>query len=338
MIREQVELEAQIIDDLLDLTRIGQGRLTLHPQVVDAHDLLREALAAVSRDIHEKQLDLRLDLRATCNRLTADPRRIRQVFWNLLSNAVKFTPAGGTITVRTDDAPGCQFHLTVTDTGIGFRPDVATQLFRPFEQVEQSLTRRFGGLGLGLTIAKELVDLHHGTIAAASPGPDRGATFTLLLPAAPGAPAAAAAAAPPAGLTAARPLDILLVEDNPQTRTAMARILQHAGHRVHVADAIAPALRALEDQPVDLLVCDIGLPDGSGWELLRRATTIRTGVPAIALSGFGSDQDLDRSRRAGFAAHLIKPVTPQKLLEAIQRATVPGGQNSHTGAGNHPAG
>lgn len=322
MIREQVEIEAQIIDDLLDLTRISEGRLQLNPQNVDAHEILHQALAAVDRDLREKQIDLRLDLAATCNRINADPRRVRQVFWNLLSNAVKFTPAGGAVSVRTDDAPGCQFRLTVTDTGVGFRPEVALQLFRPFEQAEQSLTRRFGGLGLGLTIAKELVDLHHGSIAAASPGPDRGATFTLQLPATVGRPLPASAAQP------AIPLTILLVEDNAQTRTAMARILQHAGHHVRTADTLSSALRHLEDHPIDLLVCDIGLPDGSGWELLRRASAIRT-LPAIALSGFGSDQDLERSRRAGFAAHLVKPITPKKLLDAIQRATNPATRNNH---------
>jgi PAS domain S-box-containing protein len=318
MIREQIELEAQIIDDLLDLTRLGQGRLHLNTQAVDAHDVLRDALDAAGREVRDKQLDVSVDLRATCSRMTADPRRLRQVFWNVLANAAKFTPAGGSVTIRTEDAPGCRLRVSVTDTGIGFRPDVVDHLFRPFEQAEQSLTRRFGGLGLGLTIAKELVDLHRGTISASSAGPDRGATFTLEFPASPAAPAQPAAAKPVAPL----PLSILLVEDNPQTLAAMSRLLKSVGHRVHTATTIDSALRTIEDHPVDLMVCDIGLPDGSGWELLRRASAIRT-VPAIALSGFGSDDDIDRSRRTGFAAHLVKPVTPQKLHDAIRQATLP---------------
>ena len=321
MIREQIELEAQIIDDLLDLTRIGQGKLQLNTVSLDAHDVLREALRALSREIKEKQLDVTLELRATCHRMTADPRRLRQVFANVLSNAVKFTPAGGSVTVRTEDGPEHRLRVSVIDSGVGFRPDVVDQLFRPFEQAEQSLTRRFGGLGLGLTIAKELVDLHRGTISASSAGPDRGATFTLEFPATPAAPVVAAAF--PQTTLPTITHSILVVEDNRQTLTAIARLLQSVGHRVHTASTIDAALRALEVHPVDLMVCDIGLPDGSGWELLRRASAIRT-VPAIALSGFGSDEDIDRSRRAGFAAHLVKPVTPQKLHDAIRQVTLPG--------------
>ena len=338
MIREQIELEAQVIDDLLDLTRIGQGRLVLHQVPTDAHELLREALAMAGREIREKQIRVTTELAATCSGMVADPRRLRQVFWNVIANAVKFTPAGGAVSVRTydrSDAPGragpcTRLAVEVTDTGVGFRPETVDQLFRPFEQAEQSLTRRFGGLGLGLTIAKELVDLHRGAIAASSAGPDRGATFTLDFPATPAVTEGAAATGQPAA--AARPLHILLVEDNPQTLHAMARILRHAGHKVHTATTSDSALRAIEDEPVNLLLCDIGLPDGSGWELLRRASAIRT-VPAVALSGFGSDEDIDRSRRAGFAAHLVKPVTQQKLLDAIRQATPPPGLGRCAGSG-----
>jgi hypothetical protein len=327
MIREQVELEAQTIDDLLDLTRIGQGNLHLHLQSLDAHEILRETLPAASREIRDKQLAVHLDLTAQCSRLNADPRRLRQIFWNILSNAAKFTPAGGSITIRTEDGPDCLLRILITDTGVGFRPDVVDKLFQPFEQVEQSLTRRFGGLGLGLTIAKQLIDLHHGRVSATSAGTDHGATFILEFPASTAlSPEQAAASIRKPTI---RPLEILLVEDNLQTLTAMARLLQHAGHRIHTATTIDSALRTIEDHHLDLLLCDIGLPDGSGWELLRRASAIRT-LPAIALSGFGSDEDIDRSRRTGFAAHLVKPVTPQKLHDAIHQATLSPRSSSHT--------
>jgi PAS domain S-box-containing protein len=341
MIRRNVELESRLIDDLLDLTRISSGKLQLHVEPTDVHKLIGNAAAIYQRDAAAKRLALMLDLAAPWHELRADPARLQQVFWNLIGNAVKFTPAGGSVSVRTsaagagnnggDGTGGRRIRVEVIDTGIGIEPSVMARLFTAFEQGETVLTRRFGGLGLGLTICRAIVELHGGTIHAHSIGRGSGATMTVELPL---AGAAAAAAAAPSGReaggagshgeSATRPLHVLLVEDNRDTIRVMGRVLRSLGHRVHAAGSVNEALDAARGGSFDLLVSDIGLPDGSGWELLRR---LREGedpaarpLPAIALSGFGTTDDLRQSREAGFADHLVKPINVRRLQDAIAQA------------------
>ena len=316
LIRRNVELEARIIDDLLDLTRIIRGKVELQRRHLDAHDALRHVLADCGGDFDAKHIALRVDLMATQSHVDADPARLQQVLWNLLKNASKFTPDGGRVDVRTADTAG-GLMLTVTDTGVGIEPAIIPTLFEPFEQGGREITRRYGGLGLGLSISRGLVERHGGTLTAASPGPGQGATFTLTLPTAEPARPAAAVAAPPAAAGQAAPLRVLLVEDHADTRHLMRILLSQSGYEVTTAENVAAAV-AKADTPFDLLVSDIGLPDGTGLDVMRELSKRRP-VRGIVMSGFGMEADIQRSRDAGFAEHLTKPVSADRLRAAIAR-------------------
>ena len=342
MIRRNVELEVRLIDDLLDLTRVSRGKLEMNLRRVDAHDVLRQAVAICDSDLRGKQLTLTLDLRAAAPAVLADPARLQQVLWNLLKNAVKFTDVGGRVTVATagdgptPGGPGW-FALSVVDTGIGIDPDVLPRIFDAFEQGGNAITRRFGGLGLGLAISRALAEQHGGTVTAASDGPGRGATFTLRLPVA--APAEVPAAAPaPAPGSAADHLHgcrVLLVDDHLDTAKAMGRLLKRWGCQVQTADTVAGALQAAAATRPDVLISDIGLPDGSGLDLIRQLLA-RHPVRGIAVSGFGMDEDLSRSRAAGFVEHLVKPIDVNRLEQAVRRALAPAPGTPGEGRGEGP--
>jgi signal transduction histidine kinase len=336
VIRRNVELESSLIDDLLDLTRITRGKLELHHEAVDLHALLGHALSTC-RDVEaqRKQLRMCLDLGASAHFVWGDPARLAQIFWNLIKNAVKFTPAGGSITVRSrsDDAPAGaapsddivaprqSVVVDVIDTGIGIEPDAAARIFDAFEQESRGITRRFGGLGLGLAISKALVELHGGNISVHSGGKGAGATFSVRLTtvAEPTRPAPRGGDDPDANGHPAPRRHILLVEDHEATATVMAKLLRALGYTVTVACDVASAKRFAEEQSFDLLVSDIGLPDGSGHDVARHIRARRP-VPALAVSGFGMEDDVRASREAGFNEHLVKPVDLTKLQGAIERA------------------
>ena len=315
MIRRNVETEARLVDDLLDLTRIARGKVRLHFEVVDAHAAARDAVAVFQNEIDEKGIAVTVALRAKEYYVWADPGRFQQILLNLLSNAVKFTPADGTIAVRTGDDNG-MVRLEVSDSGVGIEPELMPRLFRPFEQGEYTMTRRFGGLGLGLSIVKSLVEMHRASISATSEGTGRGATFTLRL-----ATVARPAAGEPAQellLRHDKPFRVLVVEDHRDTRDVLTRLLRSFGCQVTAAASVREAVAIADEQTFDLLLSDIGLPDGSGIEVMRHLRT-RQNVPGIALSGFGQDEDMRRSREAGFATHLTKPVNVKTLHEAIRK-------------------
>jgi PAS domain S-box-containing protein len=326
VIRRNVETEARLVDDLLDLTRIARGKVRLHFEVVDAHAVARNVVAMFQRDADEKGLTVAVSLRAKRFHVWADPGRFQQMLLNLMSNSVKFTPQDGTITVRTSNENGT-IKIELADTGVGIEPDVMPRLFQPFEQGEQTVTRQFGGLGLGLSIVKALVEMHKASISAASEGNGRGATFTLRIdtvrPAhgsdqAPGGEAGAAGAAAGTGAGGrAQGYRVLLVEDHADTRNVMAKLLASFGCVVTTAASVREALDAAERQTFDLLLSDIGLPDGSGTDVMRHVGA-RFNLKGIALSGFGQDDDLRRSREAGFATHLTKPVNLQTLRDVIR--------------------
>jgi signal transduction histidine kinase len=325
MIRRNIELEVRLIDDLLDLTRISKGKIEFRFETENLHQLLHGAIDICRDDVAAKGLTLRTDLRARRLHVGADGARLRQVFWNLLKNAVKFTPAGGEITVRTSDDENDRVMVDVVDTGTGIDPDVLPQVFDAFQQGGLSVTRSFGGLGLGLAISKALVEAHHGTIRALSDGRGRGATFRVTLPtvSAPAAPLAARLDGSgrddhPITSHVTRRLEILLVEDHDDTARMLKRLLDGSGHHVRTADTVHAALAVADAEPVDIVVSDLGLPDGTGFELMRQLVQ-RHHLKGIALSGFGTDQDVARSREAGFACHLTKPVDFQRLEEAIER-------------------
>jgi signal transduction histidine kinase/DNA-binding response OmpR family regulator len=334
MVRRNVELEAKLIDDLLDLTRISKGKLRLTLGTVDAHALLNSVLEICESDIVSKRQQVKVELTAAKHHLRADSARLHQIFWNLIKNAVKFTPERGRIAVSTSNDEAGNFELRVTDTGIGIEPDVLPRIFDAFEQGEQAVTRQFGGLGLGLAITRALVEGHSGQIKAVSGGSGMGATFSVGLPTVAAAPPSPpitqqAPASPKAMLNAdvAAPahLKILLVDDHEDTSRAMKRLLERVGYEVRTASSVAGAMESARRAPFDLLISDIGLPDGSGIELLRRLKeNLQHGRPplkAIALSGFGMEEDLRRSREAGFVEHLTKPVDFEQLEAVIQQLT-----------------
>jgi PAS domain S-box-containing protein len=352
MIRRNVELEARLIDDLLDLTRISKGKLELHLQTVDAHEALTTALDICRSDILDKGLKLEVDLAAARRHLRADSARLHQVFWNLIKNAVKFTPSGGTIFVGTRNdggggerppappgdgvngpaaappprapAPGGaaseRLVVEVRDTGIGIEPQVLPRIFDAFEQGERSITRNFGGLGLGLAISKALIDMQGGRLTAASAGRGHGATFRVDMAVTHVPAAAPGHAGPVPGASSRHDLRILLVDDHLDTALAMRRLLQRIGYRVTIANTVAEAIAAYRDDEFDLLISDIGLPDGSGIDLVRQLNEVRP-VTGIALSGFGMEEDVRKSKAAGFYEHLTKPVNFQRLHALIREAT-----------------
>jgi PAS domain S-box-containing protein len=314
MIRRNVETEARLVDDLLDLTRIARGKVQLHHEVVDAHAVVRNVVLMFQREIDDKGLTVAVALRAKRFHVWADAGRFQQVLLNLVSNAVKFTPADGTVTVRTSEENGT-VKIEVVDTGVGIEPDVLPRLFRAFEQGERTVTRKFGGLGLGLSIVKSLVELHGASITAASEGKNRGATFTLRIE----ATQPIQRVAPPAAMTPAaqgKQYRVLLVEDHADTRFMLSRLLASFGCAVTTAGSVKEAVEAAERQTFDLLLSDIGLPDGSGTDVMRRVREHQA-IRGIALSGFGQDDDLRRSQEAGFELHLTKPVSLQTLREVV---------------------
>jgi PAS domain S-box-containing protein len=325
MMERNIALEARLIDDLLDLTRITRGKLPLRTEPCEAHSLLSHAIDTIREDARAKDIALELELAAQHSSLTGDPARLQQVFWNLLKNAVKFTPAGGRIAIRTrDDAAHERLIVEVADTGHGFAPEEADRIFEPFEQAGGERDRRAGGLGLGLAIARAIVDLHGGVIRAGSPGEGRGATFTVELPGAMAPPDGTCGEAheeTPGGGPSA-PRRILLVEDHEPTITVLTRLLRRAGHEVTAASSVAAALEVAGRVEFDVLISDLGLPDGTGVELIGELRARRPQFQAIALSGFGMDEDLIRTRAAGFDEHLVKPVDFDQLRSALAKLAV----------------
>lgn len=315
MIRRNVELEARLIDDLLDLTRITRGKLQVARQAVDLHETLGLALDICHSDAAAKTLIFTRDLNAEHPYIQGDPVRLQQVFWNLIRNAVKFTPEGGCVTIGTrNENTGAESHgivITVRDTGIGIPARALAHIFDAFDQGSTEINRRFGGLGLGLTITRRLVELHGGTITAHSEGEGRGATFTVRLPAImAGTDPLDQPKAEPRG--AVRSLKILLVEDHDDTRRNMARLLTSMDHSVVTAKNAASAMQEAGTSSFDLVISDIGLPDESGLDLMRKLRE-QHGLKGICLSGYGMEDDIARAREAGFIEHLTKPINFQRL-------------------------
>ena len=346
MIRRNVGLEAKLIDDLLDLTRVARGKLELHRERVDVHAALQHAVrSCYNADGLEKRLTVRVDLAARACHVRADASRLEQVFFNLLRNAVKFTPEGGSVAVRTRDASDQTLSIEITDSGVGIDPDVLPRLFNAFEQGDRAVTRHFGGLGLGLAICKAIVDLHGGSIRAHSDGPNRGATFVVELPTAPAPaaseetpqskpPMAASTASAGGSLTRHVPPRLLLVEDHQTTAAMMARLFTRLGYDVKSAGDVATALSLAGRHQFDLVISDLGLPDGSGLDLMRHLRD-RHGLRGIALSGFGMEEDLAQSKAAGFTEHLVKPISFDKLelsIHRVMRETSGGGGGGGDGA------
>jgi PAS domain S-box-containing protein len=318
-IRRNIQLEARLIDDLLDLTRISSGKIELRFDRVDAHAVIREALDIAQEDIGEKSLNVSTAFTAKDHHIWADRIRIEQVFWNLICNAVKFTPPKGRIEIRTSNDERNHFQFEITDTGIGIEAEGQRSLFKPFEQADASVTRQFGGLGLGLAISKHLVDLHDGVIKVQSRGRGFGTTFKVTLD-------VMADQVGESGVRARVPrpptksLRILLVEDHGDTRRTLERLLTHFGHKISTAETTERALKIVQSQDFDVVLSDIGLPDGSGYEVISRAKQ-RQSLKGVALTGFGTDADIRRGREAGFDFHLVKPVDFHELRSVLDQVS-----------------
>ena len=317
LIKRNVKLQARLIDDLLDLTRITRGKLRLDAESCDAHNIIRNAIEIASSAIAAKKLSLSTKFNARKHHILADCIRLQQVFWNLINNAVKFTPPGGQIAIRTFNDESRRFHLEVTDNGIGIEHERLSSLFIPFEQADPSVSRQFGGLGLGLAISKHLIELHHGIIEAESRGRSFGATFRVILDTQPESAGktdqpARALNYPP------EPLRILLVEDHRDTRRTLSRLLTHFGYHVLAADNVRSALEIIRSGEIDVLLCDIGLPDGTGYEVVSQARQ-ECEIHAVAITGFGTEEDIRRSKEAGFDFHLVKPVDLHELQTVLDQ-------------------
>ena len=327
MIGRNAQLQLRLVDDLLDLNRIVRGRLALCLEVVDAHALVEEVVGMCHADAAAKGVRLEALPAAERHHLRADGGRLRQVVWNLVRNALKFTPAGGRVAVTTSDDADGALRLEVSDTGIGIDQGALGRIFAAFEQGDDSINRRFGGLGLGLAISKCLVEAHLGTLTASSAGKGYGATFTVRLPAVDAPPSGGAAWRPDSERRPFRadpqndrtPLRVLLVENDGDTCRAIGRVLRARGHAVTALSTLSEALRVAGGGEFDLLICNLTLPDGSGMSLMRavRRRTLR----AIALSTCGSNDEWRESHDAGFDEYLTKPVSTQTLEAAVLRLT-----------------
>ena len=322
VVRRNVELEARLIDDLLDITRISKGKLQLSFEPISIHQILQRAYEICRNEIEAKNLEVNFALRAAHPYVEGDPARLQQVFWNLIKNSVKFTPEKGRISIETLNPAPNNIEVRVIDTGIGIEPQAIDKIFDAFEQGQSDITRRFGGLGLGLTISKTLIDAHGGHIRVQSSGKNQGATFTIELNTVERpierdghGEDLSADRKPDVAVTSDRRL--LLVDDHYDTCLSMKRMLERRGYQITVAHSAEQAVEKVRTQEFDLLISDIGLPDRSGYELMRELR-LNKRLPGIALSGFGSEQDVNQAREAGFAEHLTKPINFERLEKTIQ--------------------
>ncbi len=326
-IMRNANAQVQLIDDLLDVSRIATGKLRLGLQPVNLQAVVDAAVEAIRPAAMAKGVHLDLSLDATAPPVSGDANRLQQVVWNLLSNAVKFTPSGGRVEVslrRVDS----HLQVAVSDTGAGIAPDFLPHVFERFRQADSSSTRTHGGLGLGLTLVKQLVELHGGTVMAESPGPGRGATFTITLPPQgtgvrmfPDRSADSVLTLPMASAMALEGMRVLVIDDDLDGVHLLSIILEQAGASVQTAQSAAEGFAQLTAAPPDVLISDIEMPGEDGYALIGRIRALepeRGGrVPAIALTAYGRREDRLRAIAAGFSMHVPKPVDPTELVTLV---------------------
>jgi hypothetical protein len=335
VIERNARLQAQLVEDLLDVSRIMSGKLHIEPEAVDLRAVVERGLDAVRGTAQKRGVALRLDLGPEPVPVLADPERLQQVVWNLAANAVKFSAEGGAValTVEADDETA---RLRVCDDGIGMSAEFLPHAFEHFQQASSGSTRTHGGLGLGLAIVSHIVQAHGGSVSAESGGIGRGATFTVSLPLA--VPEGAVAprgepddSAPPAGPRLLQGRRLLVVDDEADVRDLLARVLELAGAQVLRAASVREALERIDGEPPDLVVSDIGMAGEDGYALVERVRGFlnREGrpVPVVAVTAYATAQDAERVRAAGFSAHLAKPVDPRTvvstLVEALESESAP---------------
>jgi signal transduction histidine kinase/ActR/RegA family two-component response regulator len=322
------DAQVQLIDDLLDLSRITSGKMRLDVRRVDLAHVLQGALDTVRPASDAKSIAIRTAIDPGLGAVTGDPARLQQVVWNLLMNAVKFTPRGGEVEVLAE-RDGASVQITVRDTGKGITPEMLPHIFERFRQADSSSTRSYGGLGLGLALVKHLVELHGGTVSAESAGDGQGATFTVALPVAqapvpagllPAPHGAAVSVEVAANITRLDHLRVLVVDDDGEGLALAEAILTRAGAEVRTSGSAADALEVLQQWRPDVLVSDVEMPGEDGYSLIRKVRELEAGkanMPAIALSGYGRPQDRLRALAAGFNMHVPKPVDPRELTTIV---------------------
>jgi signal transduction histidine kinase/ActR/RegA family two-component response regulator len=324
-IERNLKAELQIVNDLLDVSAIINGKLLLKLQMVDPMAVMMAAMEVMQPAADAKHLRIRMALEALGPVLKGDPDRLQQVFWNLLSNAVKFTPVDGCIDVRLR-RDGGQVEIAVEDTGIGVAPEFLPFVFDRFRQADSSTTRRYGGLGLGLALVRHIVELHGGNTEAASEGVGKGTTITIRLPIRevteiPEKEETPPIPPPPSGEDRI-PLRVLVVDDEADTRAVMRALLGQFAMEVQTAGTAAEAMALLESFKPDVMLADIGMPEENGFDLIKKVRALppeRGGqVPAVALTAFAMDEDRRAALAAGFQAHVTKPVDPVKLMEVVR--------------------
>lgn len=328
-ISRNTQSQKNLIDDLLDMSRIVSGKVRLESQPINLGVVVLDAVESVRPAAEAKDITLTAAVDPLIGETHGDPNRLQQVVWNLVSNAVKFTPKGGAVRVELHRS-ATELTVCVTDDGIGIAPEFLPQVFDRFRQADASITRRHGGLGLGLSIVKQIVEMHGGSVGVTSPGVGRGATFTVNLPASPAIvrppedarrPRAKRETTPPP-TDALKGTTVLIVDDDPDGREILQRMLEDTGTKVLTADSVDAADGILADTRVDVLLSDIGMPDRDGYDLIRslRASPKPSlqRLPAAALTAFARPEDRQAALRAGYDAHISKPVEPGVLIAVVE--------------------
>jgi signal transduction histidine kinase/DNA-binding response OmpR family regulator len=330
-IERNAKTQAQLIEDLLDISRIITGKLNLEIQQIEAVPIIQSAIDTVRPVAEAKSIQLQIALDPWSGKLSGDPIRLQQVVWNLLSNAIKFTPAGGQVAVRLENL-GAHLELTVSDSGKGIDPEFLPFVFDRFRQADGSITRAHGGLGLGLAIVRHLVELHGGTVEAASKGEGHGATFTVKLPIKEAVfdfrgreftPQMAAPVYSKDISALLKGLRILIVDDDNDTREMLSEVLEQSGVEAKTASSAKEALELLGSWNIDLIISDIGMPGEDGYNLICkvRSTEKISHIPAIALTAFARSEDRIKALSVGFQTHVPKPIDPIELVMVVATLT-----------------
>ncbi len=324
VIRHNARMQVQMVDDLLDVSRIITGKLRLSAQPVDLGPIIIAAVDGLRPATEAKELDLQLQLDSRAGQVWGDPDRLQQVMWNLISNAIKFTPKGGRVLVRLECVES-QVEVIVSDTGKGIAPEFLPYVFDRFRQADATTTRAFGGLGLGLAIVRQLIELHGGMVRVDSVGEGLGSTFTVSLP------LMAVRSAASDTESALQPefecppelngLRVLVVDDEADTRELLQVILESCGAQVKTASSAVAALEAIAKEAFDVLISDIGMPEEDGYALIAKVRALDEerggGIPAAALTAYAREQDHVRTLRSGFQIHVPKPISPSELVAVV---------------------
>lgn len=328
IIRRNIELQSRLLDELQDYTHVRQGKLRINLESLESHAVVRNVLEICHSDIEARQIDVRLNLSAKESHVYAGSSELQQILWNLVRNAVKFSERGGVLSINSvNDSPGTT-TLEFVDNGIGIEPELLPLVFDSFQQGDNSMQSLYGGLGLGMFIARGLAEAQQGTLTVASEGRGKGTKFRLTLKTAPPAQVSILPPVPPF----AGSLRILLVDDHDDTRAVLDRLLTRCGYTVFGAHNIATAVAIAKQRPLDILISDIGLPDGTGYDLIGQLRLNQPCLVGIALSGFGMLSNMEKSQAAGFSIHLVKPVNLGNLYSAIHTAALQLGEPLTTAA------